>query len=136
MAQVEGHGLRGRQCGVATGLGPRPELLPGGGIGAAGVPAVASRSPAATASAAPRSRSGRSTVLWSCWTTGRSVVMDVCIKFVITLYYHGFYSPLKKEKDLAVGQAPWVPSRCFDDRVRAGLGFDERRESVGNCIHV
>ena len=63
-------------------------------------------------------------------------VMTVCDKLVIMLYYHGFYSPLKKEKDLAVGQAPWVPSRCSDDRVRAGLGFDERRESVGNCIHV
>ena len=22
----------------------------------------------------------------------------------------------KNENDLAVGQAPWVPSRCFDDR--------------------
>ena len=62
--------------------------------------------------------------------------MGTPVKFVKTLYYHGFYSPLKKEKDLAVGQAPWVPSRCSDDRVRAGLGFDERRESVGNCIHV
>ena len=38
MAQVEGHGLRGGgQCGVATGLGPRSELLPGGAVGPAGV---------------------------------------------------------------------------------------------------
>ena len=38
MAQVEGHGLRGSgQCGVATGLGPRSELPPGGGIGPTGV---------------------------------------------------------------------------------------------------
>ena len=58
-------------------------------------PALASRSPAATASAASRSRSGRSRLLWSWWTTARSVVMGASVKFVINLYYHEFNSPLK-----------------------------------------
>ena len=41
MAQVEGHCLRGGgPCGVATGLGPRPELPLGGAVGPAGVPGL------------------------------------------------------------------------------------------------
>ena len=40
MAEVEGHGLRGRQCGVATGLGPRPKQSLGGAVGPAGVPGL------------------------------------------------------------------------------------------------
>ena len=78
MAQVEGHGLRdGGQWGVATGLGLGPELPPGGAVGPAGVSGLGvPESCAATASAAPRSRSDRSRVLWSCRTTARSVVMD------------------------------------------------------------
>ena len=56
-------------------------------------PALASRRPAATASAAPRSRSGRSGVLWSCWITARSVVMDDSVRPVIMLYYHELNLP-------------------------------------------
>ena len=38
VAQIDGHGLRcGRQCLVSADLGPRLELLPGGGVGPAGV---------------------------------------------------------------------------------------------------
>ena len=95
VAQVEGHGLRGSgQCGVATGLGPLTELPPGGGVGPAGVPGLGVPESGGTASAAPRSRSGRSRGVIELLDDARAVVMDAPVKLVIILYYHGFNSPL------------------------------------------
>ena len=73
-------------------------------------PALASRSLAASASAAPRSRSGRSAVLWSCRTTVSSVVMDASVKFVIIRYYHEFYS-LRPRPAFVLPPGATLPSR-------------------------
>ena len=96
VAQVEGHGLRGGgQRGVATGLGPRSEPLPGGGIGPAGVPGLG----------VPESCSnglGRTAVALG-QIQGVAELLDDGeigghgrpVKFVIIPYYHDFNSALK-----------------------------------------
>ena len=84
MAQVEGHGLRGRrQNCVATGLCPFLEPAPIGGVGPAGVGGLRVAEARGDAKAASWSRSDSSSGLWSCWTLASSVVMVTSVKLVI-----------------------------------------------------
>ena len=112
MAEVEDHGLRGQRA-VRGGHRPRPrpELPPGGAVGPAVVPGLGvPESGATSASAAPRSRSGISRVLWSCWITARSLVMDAPVKLVIIRYYHEFYS-LRPRPAFVLPPGATLPSR-------------------------